>query len=193
MKVRCHCSAPPSHPPSARALGQSRRSFCGIFAPKLGKARKICSPLPTITNSETAFTQWQRRTTNGCSYTACVTSPVRTSSIAVARVAIVISSQLQAIEFGVPLIFPIADLLQYMAHFKVGEVLCLLVADLGGNAQPERSAVFAGQRLAVHFVTEQRLRVHGGGDVNRLVIVISAFDASEARGRIGPNRLEKVR
>src|SRR5439155_23586922 len=152
MQVRCHCSASPSHPPSARALGQSRRSFCGIFAPKLGKARKNWNPLPTITNSETAFTQWQRRTTNGCSYTACVTSPVRTSAIAVARVAIVISSQLQAIECGVPLIFPIADLLQHMAHFKVGEVLCLLVADLGGNAPPEPAAVFARELRAVHFV-----------------------------------------
>src|SRR5712692_7654634 len=193
MKVRCHCSAPPSHPPSARAVGQSRRSFCGIFAPKLGKARKICSPLPTITNSETAFTQWQRRTRNGCSYTACVTSPVFTSSIAIARVPIVNSWGLQAIEFGVPLIFPIADLLHYTAHFKVRDVLCLLVADLGGDAQTERSAVFAGQRLAVHFVTEQRLRVHGGGDVNRLVIVIRAFDADEAGGRVGANHPEEVR
>src|SRR5881394_3353210 len=127
MKVRCHCSAPPNHPPSARALGQSRRSFCGIFAPKLGKARKIWNPLPTITNRETAFTQWQRRTIKGCSYTACETSPVFTSSIAIARVAIVSSSGLQAIEFGVALIFPVADSLQYMAHFQVREVLCLLV------------------------------------------------------------------
>src|SRR5713101_7377962 len=150
MKVRCHCSAPPSHPPSARALGQSRRSFCGIFAPKLGKARKICSPLPTITNSETAFTQWQRRTTKGCSYTAWVTSPVFTSSIAIARVAMVISSELQTIEFGVALVFPVADLLQYMAHLEVGEVLRLLVANLGGDGQAQRSAVFAGQRPAVH-------------------------------------------
>src|ERR1700693_1969758 len=131
MKVRCHCSAPPSHPPSARALGQLRRSSCGIFAPKLGKARKICSPLPTITNSDTAFTQWQRRTRNGCSYTASVTSPVFTSSIAIAPVAIVNSLGLQAIEFGVPLIFPIADFPEHMAHFEIREVLCLLVANLG--------------------------------------------------------------
>src|SRR6267154_4136183 len=192
MKVRCHCSAPPSHPPSARALGQLTRSSCGIFAPKLGKARKIWSPLPTITKSETAFNQWQRRTRNGCSYTASVTSPVFTSSIAIALVAIVNSSGLQAIEFGVPLIFPIPDLLQYMAHFEVRDVLCLLVADLGGDAQTQRSAMLAGQRLAVHFVTEQRLRVHGGSHVERLVIVVRAFDAHEARGRVGANRLEEV-
>src|SRR5579864_4072467 len=192
MKVRCHCSAPPSHPPSARALGQSRRSFCGIFAPKLGKARKIWNPLPTITNSDTAFTQWQRRTTKGCSYTACVTSPVFTSSIAIARVAMVISSELQAVEFGVALILPVADLLKYMGHFEVREVLCLLVANLGRDAQAQRSAMLAGQWLAVHFVAEQRLRVHGGGHVERLVIVIRTFDGHETRGRVGADRLEEV-
>src|SRR6266853_2307885 len=194
MKVRCHCSAPPSHPPSARALGQLTRSSCGIFAPKLGKARKIWSPLPTITNSEAAFTQWQRRTRNGCSYTVSVTSPVFTSSIAIAieLVAIVNSSGLQDIEFGVPLIFPIAGLLQYMTHFEAHDVLCLLVADLGGDAQTQRSAMLAGQRLAVHFVTEQRLRVHGGSHVERLIIVVRAFDAHEARVRVGANRLEEV-
>src|ERR1700756_910684 len=135
MKVRCPCNAPPSQPPSANAFGQSKRSFCGIFAPKLGKARKIWSPLPTKTNSDTTFTQWQRRTTRGCSYTACVTSPVFPSSIAIARVTIVNSSGLKAVEFGVPLIFPVADSLQYMAHFNVSEVLRLLVADLSGNVQ----------------------------------------------------------
>src|SRR5258708_20783217 len=192
MKVRWQWSGPAKHSASARALGQSRRSFCGIFAPKLGKARKIWSPLPTITNSDTAFTQWQRRTRNGCSYTASVTSPVFTSSIAIALVAIVNSSGLQAIEFGVPLIFPIADLLHYMAHFEVRDLLCLLVAVLGRDAQTQRSAVLAGQRLAVHFVTEQRLRVHRGSHVERLVIVVRAFDAHEARVRVGANRLEEV-
>ncbi len=57
MNVRCHCSAPPSHPPMANDFGQFNKSFCGILAPKLGKARKICSPLPTITNKEIAFAQ----------------------------------------------------------------------------------------------------------------------------------------
>src|ERR1700724_2285498 len=114
------------------------------------------------------------------------------SSIAIARVAIVNSSGLQAIEFRVPLILPVADLLQYMAYFEVREVLCLLVANLGRDAQAQRSAMFAGQRLAVHFVTEQRLRVHGGGHVERLVIVIRTFDGDETGGRVGADCLEEV-
>src|SRR5208283_3174063 len=119
-------------------------------------------------------------------------SPVFASSIAIARVAIVNSSGLQAIEFGVPLIFPVADLLQYVAHFEVREVLCLLVADLRRNAQAERSAVLAGQRLAVHFVTEQGLRVQGSGHIERLVIVIRTFDSHEACGWVRADHLEEV-
>src|ERR1700737_665913 len=159
MKVRCHCSAPPSHPPSANAWGQWSRSFCGTFAPKLGKARKICKPLPIMTKSTTAFTQWQRRTTNGCSYTASVTSPVFASSIAIARVAMVASSELQAVEFGVALVLPVADLLQYVANLEVGKVLGLFVADLGWNAEAQRSPVLPSQRLVVHLVAKQGLRM----------------------------------
>src|SRR5262252_1503841 len=128
----------------------------------------------------------------GCSYTASVTSPVFTSSIAIARVAIVCSSGLQAIEFGVPLILPVADSLQYMAHFEVREVLCLLIADLGRNTETEWSAVLAAERLAIHFVTQQRLRVQGGSHVEGLVIVIRTFDAHEACGWVSANHLEEV-
>ena len=49
-----------------------------------------------------------------------------------------------------------------------------------------------GSALAVHFVTEQRLRVHGGGHVERLVIVIRTFDGHETRVRVGADRLEEV-
>src|ERR1019366_7756779 len=101
-------------------------------------------------------------------------------------------SGLQTIEFGVALIFPVAGLSQYMAHFEVGEVLCLLVANFSGNAQTQRSAVFAGQGPAVHFVAEQRLWMHGGCHVERLVIVIRAFDGHEAGSRDGANHLEEV-
>ncbi len=101
-------------------------------------------------------------------------------------------SALQTIEFRVALIFPVARPFQYMAHFEVGEILCLLVANLRGNAQTQRSAVFARQRLAVHFVAEQRLRMHGGRHVERLVIVICAFDGHEAGGRISADHLEEI-
>src|SRR4029077_4055338 len=106
-------------------------------------------------------------------------SPVFASSIAIARVAIVVSLPLEPVELGVPLILPVADLPQHMAYFEIREVLCLFVANLGRNAQAQRSTMLAGQRLAVHFVTEQRLRVHGGGHVERLVIVIRTFDGHE--------------
>src|SRR6266496_4446125 len=124
MKVRCHCSAPPSHPPSAKAFGQWIKSFCGIFAPQLGNARKICSPLPTSTNSDIEFTQWQSLTMNGCSYTASVTSPVFASSISIARVAMFNSVlgykiQLQTVEFRIALVFPIPNLLQHASDLKI--------------------------------------------------------------------------
>src|SRR5277367_5699671 len=64
----CHWSAPPSHPPSVRDGGTCSKSRSGIFGPKLGNARKICRPLAAITKSETAFSQWQNRTAQGCSY-----------------------------------------------------------------------------------------------------------------------------
>ncbi len=102
-------------------------------------------------------------------------------------------SALQTIEFRVALIFPVARPFQYMAHFEVGEILCLLVANLRGNAQTQRSAVFVRQRLAVHFVAEQRLRMHGGRHVERLVIVIRTFDGHEAGGRISADHLEEIR
>src|ERR1039458_1720909 len=81
MNVRCHRSAPPSHPPMANDFGQFSRSLWGILAPKLGNARKICSPLPTMTNREIAFTQWHNRTGSGCSYAARATASVSSSFV----------------------------------------------------------------------------------------------------------------
>src|SRR5438552_10971244 len=132
MKVRCHCSAPPSHPPMARAFGQCVKSLCGILAPKLGNALKICKPLPTRTNNATALIQWHKRTTSGCSFTARVTSPFFGSSISIARVAIVISPdfELQPVKLRIALVFPVADFLQRVRHLQVGQVLGLFVADL---------------------------------------------------------------
>src|SRR5208282_5428087 len=45
---------------------------------------------------------------------------------------------------------------------------------------------------AIHFVTEQRLRMHGRGHVERLVVIICAFNSHEARGRVGANHLQEV-
>src|SRR5690348_15886491 len=79
MKVKCQRSAPPSHPPSVKAFGTSTRSCCGTLGPKLGKARKIRSPLVIRTNVETALSQWQKRTAQGCSKAARTSSAARSS------------------------------------------------------------------------------------------------------------------
>src|ERR1700690_2755136 len=160
MNVRCHCSAPPDHPPMAKAFGQLSRSFCGIFAPKLGNARKICKPLPTITNSDTAFTQWHSRTINGWSYTDSVTSPVFAFSISIARLAMFQTPlKLETVVIRIALIFPVSDLRQYVRHLEAGEIFRLLVSNLGRDVQPHRRAMFAGQRLPVHFIAQQSLRM----------------------------------
>ncbi len=52
--------------------------------------------------------------------------------------------------------------------------------------------MFTGQRHAVHFIAEQRLRMRRGEHVERLVIIIRAFDGQKARGGVGANHLEKV-
>lgn len=68
MNVKCHCNAPPSHPPSVTDGGiMSMRFSCGTLAPKLGTAVKICSPLIVSTVTVTALTQWAKRTAQGCS------------------------------------------------------------------------------------------------------------------------------
>src|SRR5512143_1209781 len=76
MKVKCHCSAPPSHPPMVSALGTVSKLCCGIFGPKLGNALKIFRPEPMSTNSEIALSQWQILTTHGCSQATGTTSPL---------------------------------------------------------------------------------------------------------------------
>src|SRR6185437_16251922 len=133
MNVRCHCNAPPSQPPSAKDLGQLIRSFSGIFDPKLGKARKICRPLPIITNKETVLSQWHSRTMYGCSYTAVIVLPVFWSSIKAAR-PVNESSQLKRIVVRIALVFPIADVIQDVRHTQTSEVFRLLVTDLRGYA-----------------------------------------------------------
>ena len=76
MNVKCHCSAPPSQPPSAIAFGTSSIRFCcGIFAPKLGNAVKICSPLMASTVIVTALAQCENRTAHGCANTGRLAAP----------------------------------------------------------------------------------------------------------------------
>src|SRR5437879_7393746 len=80
-----------------------------------------------------------------------------------------------------------------MGHFKVSEILSLFVTNLGRNAQPQRRSMFAGEGLAVHLVAEQGLGMRGRRHIQRLVIVVRAFDGNKTRSRICANNLQKVR
>src|SRR2546427_8080757 len=44
MKVKCHWSAPPSHPPKVRAFGMSTRFSWGILGSKTGKGAENPQP-----------------------------------------------------------------------------------------------------------------------------------------------------
>src|SRR5262245_51414065 len=52
--------------------------------------------------------------------------------------------------------------------------------------------MLAPQRLAVHLVAQQRLRVPRAGHVDRLVVVVRARDLEIARVRIGANLIQRV-
>src|SRR5262249_23474778 len=79
-----------------------------------------------------------------------------------------------------------------MSDFEVCKVFSLFVANLGGNLQAQRRTMFAGQRLVVHLITEQRLRVRGRGHIQGFVIIVRALNSYKARGWIGANCLEEI-
>ena len=53
--------------------------------------------------------------------------------------------------------------------------------------------MLAGKRTIVHFVAQQRLRMHRRRHVERFVIVIRASDSNEPRVGVGSNHTEKIR
>src|ERR1019366_6732485 len=88
---------------------------------------------------------------------------------------------------AIALVFPVAALvgLQHVGHADGVEILRLLVADLGRHLQPQWGAVSAVERLAIHFVTEQRLGMQHGLHVDRFVISIRTFGLEKTRAGIG--------
>ena len=52
--------------------------------------------------------------------------------------------------------------------------------------------MLAGQRLAVHFVAQHRLRMQSRLHVKRLVIIVGALHVNEAGRRIGANHLQEI-
>src|SRR5439155_13613205 len=243
MKVKCHWSAPPSHPPKVRAFGMSTRFFCGTLGPTLGKARKIRSPLVTRTKTETAFSQWQKRTTQGCSNAARTlpfgfsAKPAGTSTAWLgpagsagsgasmppavgpriespagffpsglsfrslgSSTALPCSAGLQPGSLSEPRKPTVAQVrpvgamvrLEDIGNFERREVLRRLVSQLGRQRQAQRRAVAAIERLAVHLVAEQGIRVQRCGHVQGLVVVVGALEGQEARGRVRPYARQEV-
>src|ERR1019366_2683421 len=94
----------------------------------------------------------------------------------------------------IALVFPVAALVssQHVGHSDGVEIFRLLVAEFGGHLQPERGAVSAVERLAIHFVTEQRLGMEHRFHVNRFVVSIHAFGLEKAGAGIGADRSQKI-
>src|SRR5580704_11370178 len=100
----------------------------------------------------------------------------------------------QASEPAIALIFPISRLarLEHAGDAQRLEILRLLVAELGRHLEPQRSAMLAIERLPVHLITEERLRMQGRLHIDRLVIIVGAFDLNETRFRVGAHMGQEV-
>ena len=73
------------------------------------------------------------------------------------------------------------------------EILGLLVSEFGRHLQAQRRSVLAVERLPIHLVTQQRLRMQRRRHVNRLVIVVRALDFEKARVRVRSDQLQEIR
>src|SRR5438105_15398972 len=94
------------------------------------------SPLPISTNREMAFAQCVSRMTQGCSYATGTRRPFTEACTIrnfAAAALIAMWFLLQSAEPSVALVFPVAALagLQHVGHAQSGDVLGLLVAQLG--------------------------------------------------------------
>src|SRR5207248_11339478 len=94
------------------------------------------NPLPMSTNSEMAFTQCVSRMIHGCSYATDVCRPF-TEAFTICNFAaaalVAMRFLLESAEPAVALVFPVTALvrLQDIGHAQCGDVLGLLVAQLG--------------------------------------------------------------
>src|SRR4249920_616056 len=86
------------------------------------------------------------------------------------------AGQLEAVEPVIAHVLPVAAALQDVGDREAGDVLRRLVANLGREAQPQRRAMLAGEWRVVHLVARQRLRMERRRHVERLVVVVGAFE-----------------
>ena len=189
MNVKCHCSAPPSHPPSVIAWRRVQKSCCGIFAPKLGKARKIRSPLAAITTSDTAVAQCASRTYSGCSYAAAFGRPPLPPPRDRDDVGGELTGRRTSCNPGRPSSSARAELVDDAERH---EVFRLLVPEGGRDLQAQRRAVAAIERAC--RTSRSRAASAGGGPwrVDRLVVVVGAADRDIARGGVRADQIEEV-
>src|SRR5581483_411295 len=64
--------------------------------------------------------------------------------------------------------------------------------ELGGHLQTQRRAVTGWQRLAVHFVTQQRLRMQDRLHVDGLVILVQTLYFQVTRREVGADGPQKI-
>src|SRR5579862_5159150 len=69
----------------------------------------------------------------------------------------IFSALLQTVERGIALILPVADPVQDIGDFEFGQILGLLVTDLGWNLQAQWGAMLAGQWPVIHLIAQQSL------------------------------------
>ena len=97
---------------------------------------------------------------------------------------------------AVALIFPVTLFAasQHVGHANGVEILSLFVAELRRHLKAQRSAMPALERLAVHLVAEERLRMKHGCHVDGLVVIVCTFNFHIAGGQIrtdGPQEVSR--
>src|SRR5215813_1632526 len=100
---------------------------------------------------------------------------------------------LESVKPRVALIFPVTNLLENMRDFQVSQIFCVLVANFRRDCEAKGRTVLASERLIVHFVAKQSLRMQRGSHIKRLVIVIGTLDRDEAGSGIDAYKFEKFR
>src|SRR3954471_22967168 len=91
----------------------------------------------------------------------------------------------------VALVFPVAAGI-FVGDENGGDVLGVLEAELGGDAQLHRVAELRRQQLVGELERELRLRVQRGGHVDRAVVIVRALEADVLRGGVGADAREEV-
>src|SRR5690606_25602809 len=91
----------------------------------------------------------------------------------------------------VALVFAVAAV-EGVAHEDRLDVLGVLVAKLGGDAQLDGEVILGWQRPVVPIQGNQRLGVQGGRHVDAGVVAVGAVDADVARVQVGADHVQEI-